>query len=214
MEIASTSATSTPTAVSTPVISSDFETFLKMLTAQMQNQDPLNPIESSDYATQLATFSSVEQQVLTNDLLSNLQAQFSAMGLAQLSSWIGMQARTASDAYFDGDPITFMPQQIFGADAAEVAITNQEGIEIARFSIDLASETGQWDGTDHSGTSVPHGLYSITVESFENDQSLGALPAEVYATITEARNEADGIYLILQGGAVTSPALINGLRQP
>jgi flagellar basal-body rod modification protein FlgD len=50
-------------------ISSDFETFLKMLTVQMQNQDPLNPVDSSDYATQLATFSGVEQQVQTNDLL-------------------------------------------------------------------------------------------------------------------------------------------------
>ena len=37
-------------------ISADFETFLKMLTVQMQNQDPLNPVDSSDYATQLATF--------------------------------------------------------------------------------------------------------------------------------------------------------------
>ena len=46
------------------VLSSDFETFLKMLTTQMQNQDPLNPVDSTDYATQLATFSSVEQQVL------------------------------------------------------------------------------------------------------------------------------------------------------
>ncbi len=41
-------------------ISADFETFLKMLTVQMQNQDPLNPVDSSDYATQLATFSGVE----------------------------------------------------------------------------------------------------------------------------------------------------------
>ena len=39
--------------------SSDYETFLKMLTVQMQNQDPLNPVESSDFAAQLATFSSV-----------------------------------------------------------------------------------------------------------------------------------------------------------
>ncbi|MEY5038566.1 MAG: flagellar basal body rod modification protein, partial [Pseudomonadota bacterium] len=47
------------------LISSDFDTFLKMLTAQMQNQDPLNPMDSTDYATQLATFSGVEQQART-----------------------------------------------------------------------------------------------------------------------------------------------------
>ena len=56
-------------------VSSDFETFLKMLTVQMQNQDPLNPVDSSDYAIQLATFSGVEQQVKTNDLLASLGQQ-------------------------------------------------------------------------------------------------------------------------------------------
>ena len=50
----------------------DFETFLKILTAQIQNQDPINPIDSSDYATQLATFSSVEQQVLANSHLEKI----------------------------------------------------------------------------------------------------------------------------------------------
>jgi len=49
-----------------------------MLTVQMQNQDPLNPVDSSDYAVQLATFSNVEQQVQTNDILRELQSQ---MGL-------------------------------------------------------------------------------------------------------------------------------------
>jgi len=57
--------TAAPTTTRTE-ISSDFETFLRMLTVQMQNQDPLNPVDSSDYAVQLATFSSVEQQVQTN----------------------------------------------------------------------------------------------------------------------------------------------------
>ena len=61
-------------------ISSDFETFLLMLTTQLENQDPLNPIESQDFAVQLATFSGVEQQVLTNDLLSDLGQGFGSSG--------------------------------------------------------------------------------------------------------------------------------------
>ncbi|MFV2001871.1 MAG: flagellar hook capping FlgD N-terminal domain-containing protein, partial [Paracoccaceae bacterium] len=53
-------------------VNSDFETFLKLLTTQLKNQDPLKPVDSSDFAVQLATFSSVEQQVKTNDLLTSL----------------------------------------------------------------------------------------------------------------------------------------------
>jgi flagellar basal-body rod modification protein FlgD len=68
-------ATPAPPAAPAPpgrAISSDFNTFLRMLTVQMQNQDPLDPIDSADFAVQLATFSGVEQQVRTNELLGQL----------------------------------------------------------------------------------------------------------------------------------------------
>ena len=74
-------------------VSADFETFLKMLTAQIQNQDPMNPIDSSDYATQLATFSSVEQQVLANSYLENIQSALSSNSLASVADWIGKSAK-------------------------------------------------------------------------------------------------------------------------
>ena len=78
------------------MISSDFQTFLRMMTAQMQNQDPLNPMEASDFAVQLATFSGVEQQVRSNDLLAGLSDQMSLMGVSQLAGWVGMEARTGA----------------------------------------------------------------------------------------------------------------------
>lgn len=76
---------------SSSVLSSDFETFLKMLTVQAKYQDPLEPIDSSEYSAQLAQFSSVEQQVLTNDLLTALTGQLGGSGMAQFASWIGME---------------------------------------------------------------------------------------------------------------------------
>ena len=77
MEIATTTLSQAQGAASaataeTSLIGNDFNTFLVMLTTQLQNQDPLNPIESSDYAVQLATFSGVEQQVRTNQLLQEI----------------------------------------------------------------------------------------------------------------------------------------------
>ena len=70
-------------------ISSDFETFLKMLTAQIKNQDLLKPMDSSEFATQLATFSSLEQQVLTNDRLEQISTILGSQGLTQHAHWIG-----------------------------------------------------------------------------------------------------------------------------
>jgi len=80
----------------------------------MQNQDPLNPVDSSDYAVQLATFSGVEQQVLTNDLLRGLAAQNGTAGLAQMANWVGMEARAVAPAFFDGAPITVLSSTQMG----------------------------------------------------------------------------------------------------
>jgi flagellar basal-body rod modification protein FlgD len=101
----------TPTATqSGPVISSDFETFLKMLTAQAQYQDPLDPIDSSQYASQLAQFSAVEQQVLSNDLLTALVGQMGTTNMAQLAGWVGIDARSTAPVSFDGSPVTLQAQ--------------------------------------------------------------------------------------------------------
>lgn len=84
METTSTTSTFNPArTANTPTNASgfaggDFETFLKMLTTQIRNQDPLNPMEGSDFAVQLATFSGVEQQVQTNDLLQKMTDQLGA----------------------------------------------------------------------------------------------------------------------------------------
>ncbi len=92
---ASAAVTSTNT---TGTIGSDFQTFLEMLTVQMRNQDPLNPIDSTEYAAQLAAFSTVEQAVLTNDLLKSLAAQMGDSSMSQLAGWVGMEARTTAGA--------------------------------------------------------------------------------------------------------------------
>jgi hypothetical protein len=88
------------------VITADFQTFLQLLTTQLKNQDPLNPMESTEYATQLATFSGVEQQVRTNELLETLSNGYATLGLGQLSGWIGMQATAEMPVAFSGAPVT------------------------------------------------------------------------------------------------------------
>ena len=84
-------------------ISADFETFLRMLAVQMENQDPLNPVDSSDYATQLATFSGVEQAVRSNDLLTNLSAQMNLSGMGEMAAWVGKEAEGVLELPSDGN---------------------------------------------------------------------------------------------------------------
>lgn len=83
----------------------DFETFLTLLTTQMKNQDPLKPLESNEFVAQLASFSSVEQQVKTNDALTNIASLLGGPTASTLAPWIGMQVQVLKDPQFDGAPI-------------------------------------------------------------------------------------------------------------
>jgi flagellar basal-body rod modification protein FlgD len=102
-------------------ITADFEMFLQMLTAQLKNQDPLNPMESTEYATQLATFSGVEQQVRTNELLETLTNGSATQGIGQLSGWIGMQAAAEMPVAFSGAPVTVQTTPAARADRLELS---------------------------------------------------------------------------------------------
>lgn len=195
-------------------ISSDFDTFLKMLTAQMQNQDPLNPIDSTDYATQLATFSGVEQQTRTNDLLTNLGSQIAVLGMSQLASWVGQEARAEAPVWMDGDPVTMQLSPEFGADRAVLVVRDASGSLVSREDVPIEAGLYEWLGGDAEGNLLPQGLYDLTLESYSGATLLGESPIESYARIFEARNGEGGTTLVLEGGVEVPSVKITALRMP
>lgn len=209
-----TASAASSTAQANSVLSSDFETFLKMLTAQARFQDPLEPIDSSEYAAQLAQFSMVEQQVLSNDLLQELSAQFSSNNIGQMASWIGMEAKTTAAVEFDGMPIDILPRPDPSAEENFLVVTDTSGTEVQRQQIGSGIEPIKWDGTSPAGSSVPNGVYSFSVESRTAGQITQTTPAENYGRITEARLSGGETVLVLKGGSLVSPGDITALRTP
>lgn len=199
---------------STSALTSDFDTFLRMLTVQMQNQDPLNPVDSSDYAVQLATFSGVEQAVLTNDLLKSLTTQMNSSGLADMANWVGKEARSTAPAYFDGAPVTLNPNPVPFADRAELIVTNSDGIEVQRLTVPVTSDAVQWAGVSPGGAPFPPGLYSFELASISNNEVIDSKPVEHYARVTEVRLEDGQTRLILAGGAEVPSDGVTALRDP
>ena len=196
-------------------ISSDFETFLKMLTVQMQNQDPLNPVDSSDYAVPLATFSNVEQQVQTNDILRELQSQMGVTGIAQLADWVGKEARTAAPAQLDGSPITVFPTLHADATSADIVVRDTSDQEVARFTIPPTNDPVEWAGVTDDGFPFPPGQYSFDVESYNNDTLLETSQAAVYVQVIEVQRDNAGlISLVLEGGANVSSTSVTAIRDP
>lgn len=107
MAVAAVSSQSSAQATAAPMStgaagSLDYTAFMRLLIAQMQNQDPMNPMESSDYVAQLATFSQVEQSVQVNARLDEL---LSATRIAQAEGLIG-RTITSSDGTVTGDVVS------------------------------------------------------------------------------------------------------------
>lgn len=202
-------------AQSATVLNSDFETFLKMLTVQMQNQDPLNPMDSSEYAMQLATFSGLEQQVLTNDLLGSLIYMSSQSGMSDLAGWIGLEGRSTGPAYFDGTQgVEVMVSPVDYADSADLVVYDSNGIEVDRMTIPADSGTITWDGTGPTGTTLEDGLYTFQVESFVDGNLTQTSYGETWSTIVEARSDSGAVILVLEGGGEVYSDGVSGVRQP
>ena len=195
-------------------LSSDFETFLRMLTTQMENQDPLNPIESADFAVQLATFSGVEQQIRTNDLLQSMVDGVGASGLGQLAGWVGMEVRVAAPAYFDGAPIDLAPEPDPASDAARLLVFDAAGREVAREWVPLGAPVLSWAGVGTDGAPLPPGQYTFELESLNSGEVTSRRSVDHYGAVQEARIGAEGLEIVLAGGTVLSSSAAKALRAP
>ncbi|WP_128514906.1 flagellar hook capping FlgD N-terminal domain-containing protein [Tabrizicola thermarum] len=207
-----TAASTAPSGTAPPKITSDFNTFLRMLTVQMQNQDPLNPIDSADYAVQLATFSGVEQQVRTNQLLADLQSRFQQLGMAEMASWIGKEARSNAPIYYGGSPVTLSPNPAVGSTRAVLAVRDSAGNLVSREEIPVSTAPYKWLGGGMDGSPLPIGTYTITLESMNGQTLIDSRPVEHYARVREAKGGTTGTVLVLDGGIEVPAADVSALR--
>ena len=208
-----THSTATTAAATKSAVTSDYNTFLRMLTTQMQNQDPLNPIDSADYAVQLATFSSVEQQTRTNQLIQQLIGAFDVTGLSEFAGWVGKEARSTAPVAYDGSPVTLRTVPDATADRAVLAVRDAQGTVVAREAVVLGSEAHVWLGMGMTGNALPPGQYSFKLESYAGETLLSERPAESYAQITEVRTGPAGTRIVLTGGIEIAADQITALRE-
>lgn len=209
----STSGSSTAQTAST-FENSDYQTFLKMLTAQIQNQDPLNPMESTDFAVQLATFSGVEQQVRTNQLLEKMVSQAtSTTTLAELSSWIGKEVKTTAPVPFDQtNPLTLDIAPAAAADSAVLVTRDRYGREVSREALSTGSGQVAWLGQDAKGNPLAKGLYYFTLESYTGSTMIAESNVPTYARVAEAELTSSGPVLLFAGGGSTPASTVTSIR--
>jgi len=208
--------TTTATAAATPSRSSLFGTdagdqfnmFLKLLTTQMQNQDPLNPMDSAQYTQQLAQYSQVEQSIQQTGLLKDMLGKLGGNDLTGAAGLIGRQAEfNNSVAALAGGGSARWTWSLPGKAVTLTAeIRDSAGKLVATPAIDPAGASGtvEWDGRASDGSLAPEGAYSLRLVA--KDASGDALTATVHSlgTVADVTQRNGELWLGL-GGKVALP---------
>lgn len=184
----------------------DFNSFLTLLTAQLRNQDPLSPLDSTEFIAQLASFSSVEQLVAANERLDAFAEQALAGDIASLSSWIGRNVAVADGQFrATGTPIVFEVPQREAGSRIEAVIRDTDGREIRRMDVsEAASGTTSWDGRDGAGAVVHPGDLTLSFAFFEGGTLTSEVAGVVLRRVDGLRGTDEGLVLELRDGGLVA----------
>jgi flagellar basal-body rod modification protein FlgD len=188
---------------------SDFETFLKLLTTQMRNQDPLKPLDSTQFVAQLASFSAVEQQVATNKNLEAIETML-AGGSAGLAGWLGAEVQAAMPLAWDGGVVSIEIDPAAAATRTDLVVRDTEGETVHRSRVEAGQTSYTWDGSGGE----EGGVYSFEVEHWNNDERTSIDAGRVFAAVREVRLENGAPALMFAGGVKIDEAAVAALRTP
>jgi flagellar basal-body rod modification protein FlgD len=168
-----TSATSAPAAASTSdaansqkTLSTNFNTFLTLLTTQLQNQDPLSPMDSNQFTQQLVQFSQVEQQINSNKNLESLIALTKTQATTNAVSYLGKTLTiTDGTAALQGGKANWAYSLPSDAVSTKLMVTDAKGHAVFNATGETSAgiHAFAWDGKDSAGNDAPAGSYKLTV---------------------------------------------------
>ena len=192
--------------------------FLKMLVAQMQNQDPLKPQDAAQMSAQLAQFNMVEQQISTNELLTQMlnNSQSGNSEMATASSYLGHQVWADGSSFsFDGSsPVKFSAELSVDAARAEVQVVDSRG-QVVRTLHNSFLPSGMnqlsWDGkTDNGGTARADSYIFKVAATDANGQPVPA-STRISGQVTAVRLTPEGVNIMI-GNTPVSMASIKEIQ--
>lgn len=217
-QVGTSTATSAAAASATaPAKSSVKETedrFLKLLVTQMQNQDPLNPLDNAEITSQMAQLSTVTELGKLNDAATSLSSAVLAGQSLQAASLIGHDVVMAGNGiYLSGGtaPGTFGLAQ--SADSVSVMVKDASGAVVK--TLDLGAQKAgmvnfSWDGLNDQGAAAAEGVYSIEVKASSGGQKVEATPFAVARVSSVTLGGEKGTLLNLAG---MGSALLSDIQQ-
>jgi len=196
------------------------EDFLKLLVAQLRFQDPMNPLEGTDFAAQLAQFSQVEE---LQNINSKIDSQNESNQLLALSvnntlatTLIGKTVRAAVNTVrFDGSDATIRYSLPSFASPVNVSITNEFGTVIRAITVSNAAKGDNsvvWDGRDNRGNRVPEGDYTVSITGTNTSGVMITATPILIGRIEGVRFENGTPTLLINGRQVSFGAVLDILE--
>nr|WP_320115023.1 flagellar hook capping FlgD N-terminal domain-containing protein [uncultured Desulfuromonas sp.] len=201
-----TSSTSSPTYATASSNTLGQDDFLELLIAQLQHQDPLEPQSNTEFIAQLATFSSLEQQTMTNDKLDGVLASTSDMQqLAAIDMLDQVVVAQSDNFYLNGDQVDvgfYLPED---ATSVTVNVLDEDDNVVAtieRTDLDAGDHFLEWDGMDKEGNPLPEGEYGLEVEAYSADGKIDNVLPLIKTTVDEVAMTSSGSVLSTDAGEI------------
>lgn len=168
----------------------DKDAFLRLLTTQMQYQDPLDPMSNEEFVAQLAQFSSLEELQNISGGLDSLYMVGVSMNNASMVSLLGQTVVATSDqVHYDGDGEQLLHYDASAAAAsATLTITDADGSVVRTVELGALAEgegSYSWDGLQDDGTAAPEGDYTLSISALDSDGASVTVTSLLVGTVTE-----------------------------
>ncbi|WP_313433834.1 flagellar hook capping FlgD N-terminal domain-containing protein [Novosphingobium sp.] len=206
----SSTATTDKTAASTSGLLADYNLFLKLLTTQMTHQDPLDPMDTSEYTQQLVQYSQVEQSIQQTGKLGDILGQLASQQMSAASNYIGREARFDSPVAGLGDAPAQWTYYVDGTPSALTAtIKDSAGKVVNTVKLDPASQgTYKWDGTKADGTKAENGAYTLSVEATNTAGDKLDTTINSVAVVSDVVTDGTNIMLGVNGIRMSASGLV------
>lgn len=176
--------------------------FLKLLVTQLNNQDPLNPMENAEFTSQIAQINTVSGIDSLNDTLSSITGQIDASQKLQAGNMVGRGVLVEGDEiWVDGD--TVLPFGVeMGADASQATatISDANGRVINQYdlgALEAGVQSFNWDGTDATGARMSDGKYKVSISATDGSGHAVESSALQYGYVSGVMTGGDGTLLDL-----------------
>jgi len=196
-------------------LAENFDTFLTLLTSQLKNQDPLSPMDSTQFTQQLVQMTGVEQQLLTNDLLEKLVSN-TGSGISTAVSLIGKEVRADADvAALSGGKAEWVYKLDRAASDVKIEVLDSKGriVQTVAPTENAAGEhTFKWDGKTAGGSTAADGVYSLRVTAKDSSGTAVATGVVAQGVVTGVQ-QIDGQTVVTINGAQIPWEKITLIRQ-